>query len=91
MIVVRLETLGFGVRTHTTVSQTGMSSAVFQTNIEEITHINERGRSVESTTGFDIEHEISADCPCGPTVKPVKKEDGSIDWIYIHHRLDGGS
>lgn len=41
------------------------------------------------TTDFDIEHEVSADCPCGPTVKPVEKEDGSIDWIYIHHRLDG--
>lgn len=38
-----------------------------------------------------IEHdtETDGDCPCGPTVEPVVRDDGSIGWIYIHHSLDG--
>lgn len=29
------------------------------------------------------------DCPCGPTTKPVPREDGSFGWIVVHHALDG--
>lgn len=42
----------------------------------------------ESELG-DIEHELGADCVCGPRVEPVKQDDGSIDWVYVHHSLDG--
>lgn len=38
-----------------------------------------------------VEHEWDDDgnCPCGPEVQPVKREDGSIGWCYIHSALDG--
>lgn len=36
-----------------------------------------------------VEHEISEDCICGPTVEPVQREDGSYGWHFIHHALDG--
>lgn len=36
-----------------------------------------------------IEHEISADCICGPTAVPVERPDGSVGWQYVHHSLDG--
>ena len=35
-----------------------------------------------------IEH-VDDDCPCGPTTHPVKRDDGSIGWVIIHHSLDG--
>lgn len=35
-----------------------------------------------------IEHSW-ADCPCGPAVQPVKRDDGSCGWLYVHHSLDG--
>lgn len=37
-----------------------------------------------------IEHinDEDGDCPCGPTIKPVQAEDGSIAWLYLHHSLD---
>lgn len=39
-----------------------------------------------------IEHDHSAaggDCPCGPTVQPVRHADGSVGWLTVHHSLDG--
>lgn len=36
-----------------------------------------------------IEHPMSDDCTCGPTSQPVKRDDGSIGWVVIHHSLDG--
>lgn len=37
-----------------------------------------------------IDHEeFSEDCPCGPTPDPVKREDGSVGWVLVHHSLDG--
>jgi hypothetical protein len=37
-----------------------------------------------------IEHLTNGeDCPCGPTVKPLQREDGSIGYQYLHHSLDG--
>lgn len=36
----------------------------------------------------DVAHEPSEDCPCGPTVIPVERDDGSIGWLYLHHRLE---
>jgi hypothetical protein len=38
---------------------------------------------------MDTEHEVSEDCVCGPTVEPVVQADGTIGWLFIHHRLDG--
>lgn len=35
-----------------------------------------------------IKHEDSEDCVCGPTIEPVKRDDGSVVYIAIHHRLD---
>lgn len=36
-----------------------------------------------------IEHECHDECPCGPTVEPVQRQDGSVGWLYVHHSLDG--
>lgn len=36
-----------------------------------------------------IQHEWSDDCVCGPTQKPIEREDGSIGWIVQHASLDG--
>lgn len=36
-----------------------------------------------------VEHELADDCVCGPTAEPVKRDDGSIGWVVIHHSLDG--
>lgn len=40
----------------------------------------------------EIEHDITStepDCACGPTVRPEKREDGSVGWLIVHHSLDG--
>ena len=42
--------------------------------------------------GDVMEHEATgdtSDCPCGPTVEPVMRPDGSNGWLVIHHALDG--
>lgn len=36
-----------------------------------------------------VGHETSDDCPCGPEQDPVKRSDGSVGWVAIHHSLDG--
>lgn len=37
-----------------------------------------------------IEHvDVGDDCPCGPRSEPVKRDDGSIGWVIVHHSLDG--
>jgi hypothetical protein len=37
-----------------------------------------------------IEHLTDGtDCPCGPTDKPVARDDGSYGWVALHHSLDG--
>lgn len=37
-----------------------------------------------------IEHEDEGeDCPCGPRVEAVFREDGSNGWIVVHNALDG--
>ncbi len=41
--------------------------------------------------GDGIEHDTSTgepDCVCGPTVEPVKRGDGSMGWLIVHHSLD---
>jgi hypothetical protein len=36
-----------------------------------------------------IDHDTNGgDCPCGPTVEPVPRADGSMGWLTIHHSLD---
>lgn len=30
------------------------------------------------------DHPPSEDCPCGPEIRPVVHEDGTIDWLIIH-------
>ncbi len=32
---------------------------------------------------------FSDDCTCGPTSEPVKRDDGSMGWVLVHHSLDG--
>lgn len=66
-------------------------------NDEDIAHETTNG----DTDGADyghimprndlIEHESDDDgeCPCGPEVQPVEREDGSIIWVYVHNALDG--
>lgn len=37
-----------------------------------------------------IEHDDDGDqCPCGPTVEAVFRDDGSNGWMVVHHSLDG--
>lgn len=36
-----------------------------------------------------IAHTSDDDCACGPTAKPVQRDDGSISWLMVHHSLDG--
>lgn len=36
-----------------------------------------------------IEHELIGDCPCGPAVQSVLRDDGSIGWVTVHASLDG--
>jgi hypothetical protein len=37
-----------------------------------------------------IEHDTESDnCVCGPTQRPVKRDDGSVGWVVTHHSLDG--
>jgi hypothetical protein len=36
-----------------------------------------------------IEHETTDECPCGPRSEIVKREDGSVGWVVVHHALDG--
>lgn len=37
-----------------------------------------------------VQHDLdSEDCVCGPTVRPVMHDDGSIGWLILHHALDG--
>ncbi len=40
-------------------------------------------------SGDLVQHEMTEDCVCGPTPEPVKREDGSMGWLYVHHSLDG--
>ena len=36
-----------------------------------------------------VEHHLEDDCVCGPRLSPVKREDGSMGWVRVHHSLDG--
>jgi hypothetical protein len=37
-----------------------------------------------------VEHDtVSDDCVCGPSMRPVRQDDGSITWVITHHSLDG--
>lgn len=37
-----------------------------------------------------IEHDTeSDDCVCGPGMRPVRRDDGSIQWVITHYSLDG--
>lgn len=37
-----------------------------------------------------IEHDTSGTtCVCGPQERPVKADDGSVNWVVVHNSLDG--
>lgn len=36
-----------------------------------------------------IQHDTDDDCPCGPRAEPVGRADGSMEWVAVHHSLDG--
>ena len=38
-----------------------------------------------------IEHDTvrGVTCVCGPETRPVKRDDGSVGWLIVHHSLDG--
>jgi hypothetical protein len=42
-------------------------------------------------TGDGVDHDTEHDdgCVCGPTPEAVKCDDGSVNWLYLHHSLDG--
>ena len=35
-----------------------------------------------------IDHAAEEDCPCGPRVEAVKRDDGSVGWLHVHASLD---
>lgn len=35
-----------------------------------------------------IEHELEH-CPCGPSHERLAREDGTDEWMVVHHSLDG--
>ena len=37
----------------------------------------------------DLTAHTDDDCPCGPRTDPVRREDGSMGWVVVHHSLDG--
>lgn len=39
--------------------------------------------------GDVVEHITTDECVCGPTDQPVKREDGSVRWLVVHHSADG--
>ena len=43
----------------------------------------------ESSSDDAFFHDLDEDCPCGPESRPVKREDGSVGWVVVHHSLDG--
>jgi hypothetical protein len=49
-----------------------------------VLHVTPRGDGVAHDTTTS-----NADCVCGPSVEPAKREDGSIGWLIVHHSLDG--
>jgi hypothetical protein len=36
-----------------------------------------------------IEHDTTGTCTYGPTDQPMKRDDGSVGWLTIHHSIDG--
>ena len=37
-----------------------------------------------------VAHDTDRDgCVCIPEQRPVKRDDGSIAWVAVHHSLDG--
>lgn len=37
-----------------------------------------------------IDHDTTSDdCLCGPTIEPIEMPDGTINWLIVHHSLDG--
>jgi hypothetical protein len=36
-----------------------------------------------------IEHDLNDSCTCGPQDQAVISDDGSVDWLTVHHSLDG--
>lgn len=36
-----------------------------------------------------VEHMADDDCVCGPTTRPVERDDGSVGWLMVHASLDG--
>lgn len=31
------------------------------------------------------EHDLSDDCWCWPSTIPVRRDDGTVGWVYAHH------
>ena len=52
-------------------------------------HIDEWEEAHVTPTNDLVEHESSPDCICGPEIKPLKRDDGSVVYVYLHHSLDG--
>ena len=42
--------------------------------------------------GDSIDHDTATsepDCVCGPRTQPTESDDGSVNWLLVHHSLDG--
>ncbi|MFJ2780289.1 hypothetical protein [Kitasatospora sp. NPDC087315] len=45
-----------------------------------------------SPIGDLIDHNTAtgeADCVCGPDTVPVEADGGGVNWLIVHHSLDG--
>ena len=47
------------------------------------------GGEVHVIPNLDLIAHVYDDCPCGPVSEPVKRDDGSVNWVITHHSLDG--
>lgn len=35
-----------------------------------------------------IEHDLNDECACGPDPEIVRRDDGTVGWVLVHHSLD---
>ncbi|MEU1078528.1 MULTISPECIES: hypothetical protein [unclassified Streptomyces] len=51
--------------------------------MKHVTHIHPVDDKVEHDTSSG-----EASCVCGPAVRPVARDDGSMSYLIVHHSLD---
>lgn len=39
--------------------------------------------------GDQVVHEADCECVCGPEQRALTRPSGAVDWLVVHHALDG--